>query len=301
MYRSWVLWGVGLALVGSACSGDSAFESLGGTPEAVSYLEVVAEIEREYALGFQQVVQAITQSYATRGLLFETVGKVDFAGAAATALDDAQSATPPPDFAQEHDEWVQFRTVLVGVVEELESALARENMQELLAVNTSADQAHGSFLKGLTRTFCLAAAPDDSFCPAGADLPGGEYGQQVYEILRSHRLDVRGLFFFVEDMSPEERAVRLDEVQPEIESHLRSAGDAMARIEPPAEFAIEHDAFVRFFNESSVTAAAITEANSARDTERVLELFDEAARNGDRLESSLTPAYGPIAVAFLGA
>lgn len=300
MYRSWAVWGVGLALVGSACSGGSEFENLGGAPQAVAYLEVVAEIEREYGQAFQQMDEAITQSYATRGLLFETVGEVDFAVAAATALDDAQSATPPPELAQDHDEWIQFRMLLVGITEELGLALASENMQGVLAVNANADQARGSLLKGVSRAFCLAVAPDDSFCPSSAELPGGEYGQQVYEILRSHRLDVLGLFFFVADLSPEERAVQLDEVQPRIELHLRLAGDAMARIEPPAEFAVEHDGFVRFFNEQSVTAAAITEANSARDTERVLELFAESGGNVRRLISSLTPEYEPISVAYFG-
>ncbi len=301
MYRSWAVWGVGLALVGSACSGDSESENLGGTPQAALYLEVVAEIEREYAQAFQQVEQAITQSYATRGLLFETVGKVDFAGAAATALARAESVTPPADFAQEHDDWVRFRTTIVGVVEDLDAAVKRENVQELLAVQTSADQSRGSFVKGLGRDFCLAVTDDDSLCPSSAELPGGEYGQQVYEVLRSHRLDTSGLFNFVADMTPEERAVHLDDVQPRIESHLRSAGDALARIDPPAEFAVEHDGFVRYFSEHSVTAAAITEANLARDTERILELFAESGRNVGRLRSSLTPEYRPIAVAFFGA
>lgn len=300
MRRMWMVLGVGLALVAAACSGVSQADSSGDLLDADAYLEVVADTESEYVQQFKTVVEATTQSYSTRGVLFEAVDEAGFPGGAAVALTQAQSVTPPGDFAQDHNDWVQFRSTVVGIAEDdFEPAVESGDLQELLAVMTKLEQSYGSFFKGLSREFCLAAAFNADLCPAGDDLPGGEYGQQVYEILRINRLDTSGLFTFLPDMSPEERSVRLGQVQPQIEAALKSAGDAMAGIDPPSAFADEHAAFVRFFEEQYATAVAITEANAEGDDARVLELFGVSGEVNGRLRQSLTPEYGPIAAPFL--
>jgi hypothetical protein len=304
--------GVGLALVGAACSGvsqadtsqtdtsqtDTSDDSL----DVDAYLEVVADTEREYVQQFNTILKATTQSYSTRGVLFEAVTEAGFPGGAAIALTSAQSVTPPSDFAQDHDAWVQLRSAVVGIAEDdFEAAVESRDLQELLAVMTTLEQSYGSFFTALSRGFCLAAAFNSDLCPAGDDLPGGEYGQQVHEILRLYRLDTSGLFTFLPDMSPEERSVRLGQVQPQIESALKTAGDAMAGIDPPTAFTDEHAAFVRFFEEQYSTATAITEANAEGDDARVLELFGISGENAGRLRQSLTPEYEPIAAPFTAA
>ncbi len=299
MRRSWMVLGVGLALVAAACSGVSQAGSSGDSLDADAYLEVVADTEGEYAQQFKTVVEATTQSYSTRGVLFEAVDEAGFPGGAQVALTQAQAVAPPSDFAQDHANWIQVRSTIVGIAEDdFEPALESRDLQELLAVMTKVEQSYGSFFKGLSREFCLAATFNSDLCPAGDDLPGGEYGQQVYEILRINRLDSSGLLTFLPDMSPEERSVRLGQVQPQIESAFKSAGDAMARIDPPSAFAEEHAAFVRFFEEQYSTAVAITEANSEGDDERVLELFGVSREVAGRLDQSLTPEYEPIAAPF---
>lgn len=57
-------------------------------------------------------------------------------------------------------------------------------------------------------------------CAPDGPLPGGEYGIQVYEILRSSQLRTGTLFNLPLDMTPEERSERLGVVQPKIEEHL---------------------------------------------------------------------------------
>ncbi|GMR02701.1 MAG: hypothetical protein BMS9Abin20_1047 [Acidimicrobiia bacterium] len=299
MHRTWMVLGVGLALVGAACSGVSQADGSGDSLDTDAYLEVVANTESEYAQQFKTILEATTRSYSTRGVLFEAVDEAGFPGGAQLALTQAQGVTPPGDFAQDHANWIQLRSTIVGIAEDdFVPALESRDLQELLAVLTKVDQSYGSFLKGLSREFCLAAAFNSDLCPAGDDLPGGEYGQQVHEVLRINRLDTSGLFTFVADMSPEERSVRLAEVQPQIESSLKSAGDAMARIDPPSAFVEEHAAFVRFFEEQYSTAVAITEANAEGDDARVLILFGESGEVLNRLRQSITPEYGPIAVPF---
>lgn len=299
VHRSTMVLGIGFALVVSACTGSSLASTPGDSPQVESYLETVAETEGEFAEGFESILDATTRSYATREVLFGAVAEAGFPGAAEAALTQAQAATPPSDLTQDHDDWVRYRSTVAGIaVDDFGLALEHRNMQELLAVMTKLDQSYGSFLKDASREFCLAATINADLCTAGNDLPGGDYGQQVHEILRLNRLETFGLFTFPGDMSPEERSVRLGEVQPLIESSLKSAGEALARIAPPAEFAADHEAFIRFFDEQYETAVGITKANSEGATARVLELFDESGVVEDRLVQALSSDFVPIAAPF---
>lgn len=74
--------------------------------------------------------------------------------------------------------------------------------------------------------------------------------------------------------------------------------DALSDLDPPADFAHDHAAFLRFFDEQYLTAVAITEANAARDDARVLDLFEESGVVFERLADALSPDFEPIAAPF---
>lgn len=151
-----------------------------------------------------------------------------------------------------------------------------------------------------SRDFCLSFTQvgEDALCVAGEGLPGGQYGLDAHEALRLFTLDTQGLFNFPPDLSPEERAVRLDKVQPYIEKAMKDTGEKMAELDPPSEFADDHAAFLRYFEEQYQTAVAITAANAERDTAEVLALFDESGVVADRLTDSLSDEYEPISAPF---
>jgi hypothetical protein len=161
-------------------------------------------------------------------------------------------------------------------------------------------QSFAAIVLDATREFCLAIADSDSgdLCVAGDGLPGGQYGLDAHEALRRFTLDTLGLFSFPPDLSPEERAVRLNEVQPIIEKALKDTGEKMAEFDPPSELADDNAAFVRYFDEQYQTAVGITAANAQRDTTEVLRLFDESGVVADRLTDSLSEEYEPIAAPF---
>lgn len=299
MLRPIMLTGLGIALFASACSSATAEGSSVDPSTAAEYLAEVREIEGEYASGFADIREATTQSYATRNVLFGAVEDAGFAEAAERALSRAAATSPPPGLTRDHDTWIQYRSAIENISEDdYGQAIENGNLQELLAILTTFEQQYGSLLANTGREFCLAASIDPDLCTAGDDLPGDEYGQRIHEILRQNKLRSFGLFTFPDDMSAEERSVRLGEVQPRIESSLKAAGDAMAQITPPDEFAADHAAFLRYFEEQYGVAGAITKANAEGDDGRVLELFRESGVVAGRVAQAESSGFARISAPF---
>ncbi len=289
------------ALVISACangSTDSAGAEL--SQEAETYLEAVAEISGDFDEVVASIDESMSQVYATREALMTAVADAGIPGASESALVKAEALSPPDQFEADHQAWIEHRLAIVGLADELTAALENQDLQEVLAVNAAMLKSRAAIVLNAPRDFCLAFSnPDlDDVCAAGEGIPGGQYGLDAHQVLRQFSLDVQGLFNFPQDLSPEERAVRLIKVQPSIEKALKDTGEKMAGFEPPSEFADDNAAFVRYFDEQHQTAVAITAANAERDTAEVLRLFEESGVVVDRLVDSLSDDYEPIAAPF---
>lgn len=292
---------VAAALVLSACArGSVESASAEFSQEAETYLEAVAEISSDFNTVVASIDEKMQRVYATRQALLTAVADAGISGASQSALAQAEALTPPDEFETDHQAWIGHRVTIVDLAAELDVALENQDLQEALAVNGAMLRSRSSILLTATREFCLAFAESDSsgLCVAGEGLPGGQYGLEAYEVLRRYTLDTLGLFSFPLDLSPEERAVRLNTVQPGIEKALKDTGQKMAGLDPPSEFADDNAAFVRFFDEQHQTAVAITAANAERDNTEVLRLFEESGVVAARLNDSLSEEYQPIAAPF---
>ncbi|MFV1962364.1 MAG: hypothetical protein ACC658_11085 [Acidimicrobiia bacterium] len=289
------------ALVVSACaSGSIEPANAELSQEAETYLEAVAEISSDFDAVVATIDERMSQVYATRGALLTAVADAGIPGAAQTALAAAEALTPPEQFETDHQAWIEHRIAIVDLADELDVALENQDLQEALAVNDAMLRRVSAIELNASRDFCLAFSqpnPGD-LCRAGEGIPGAQYGLDAYEVLRQFSLDVQGLFNFPPDLSPEERAVRLNKVQPSIEKALKDTGEKMAGFDPPSEFADDNAAFVRYFEEQYQTAVAITAANAERDNAEVLRLFEESGVVVDRLVDSLSDDYEPIAAPF---
>ena len=160
-----------------------------------------------------------------------------------------------------HEAWVAQRLRATEKTAEVTDAIEVQDLQMLLGVFTALGQDWAAMLAGSDREFCLAVERNSTFCQASDDLPGGEYGAEVHEVLRLNSLASLRLFTFAVDMSPEERSLRLDQVQPRIESNLKAGGDAIKAIVPPDEYEAEHQALIPFFDDPYAHSVAITQGN----------------------------------------
>jgi hypothetical protein len=292
---------VATALVVSAC-GNGSVDPGGAelSQEAEAYLEAVGEISSDFDAVMDSIDERMQQIYGTREALLTAVGDAGIPGASHSALVRAEALSSPDEFERDHEAWIEHRITIVALAGELTAALENQDLQEAVALNGAMSRSFAALVLNASREFCLAFTDSDSadLCVAGEGLPGGQYGLDAHEALRRVTLDTLGLLFFPPDLSPEERAVRLNKVQPSIEQALKDGGEKMAELEPPPEFESDHAAFVRFFDEQYQTAVAITAANVERDNGEVLRLFDESGVVADRLTDSLSDEYEPIAAPF---
>ena len=289
---------VAILLLITACS-DAADDDVELSDAEQGYLTGVESVEDQFGQGFEAIADATSRVYPTREVLFAAVRDAGFTGLASTALTRAESMTPPSSFEDDHDTWLDFRATVVDLGDELEAALDAKDMQELLAVMTTLQQSVARVLGSTSRPFCLSMTLDPDLCDPPDDLPGGDYGSEVYELLRRNALSTLGLFDFIADMSPEERAIRLTQVQPTIEESLSSTGSSLEGIEPPGQFSDDHAVLVEFFEDQYATAVAITEAAAAGDNAIVIQLFERSGANYQLMSDALSADFEPIAAPLL--
>ena len=295
-----LLWLPVFAMVLAACAPQQQAESGELSDEVSAYLSSVASVQSAVDDGFDQVEDALASSYNTRGLLLSTIRDVGYKGIVESALTLAEAISPPEDFIADHEAWLAHRLLATEKTAEITEAIEVEDLQMILAAFTALDQDRAAMLVGSRREFCLAVERNSTLCQASGDLPGGEYGAEVYEVLRLNSLANRWLFTFALDMSPEERSLRLDLVQPRIESNLKAGGDAMKAIDPPDEYEAEHQALIRFFDDQYANAVAITRANGERDDATIRELFQASGVVMDAVLKEMSDEYRKIAAPFIG-
>jgi hypothetical protein len=295
---------VALAVIVAACGSASEAGDSGGpvqlTEDGSAYLAAVGEIQDQVEALFEEVNEELMRSYPTREVFFSAIGGTGYQGVSQSALVRAEALSPAPEFEDDHEIWLAHRTFAVDSADALAATIEERDLQKMLSVLTENNQEWGKVLLGTSREFCLAVSIAASHCPSDGDLPGGDYGVEVYDLLRADAIAAMGLFDFIGDMSPEERSLRLDEVQPRIEANLKAGGDAFKEIDPPDKYRDEHQAFITYFEDQYETAVAITEANAERDNTRVLQLFDRSNVVFQAVLDALSPEYEEIAAPFIG-
>ena len=282
----------------AACGGGQAVDEL--SPQQEQYLESIAEIQGRVDSAFESVEETMARTYNTREVLFAAIRDVGYEGVGVSVLVLAETLEPPPEYEDDHERWLAHRKLAVDLGPELTAAIGNQDIREMLEVFTALFEDWSDLVLSVEPEVCRALNQIDLLCPPQDDLPGGDYGVEVYEVLRREYLRTAELFNFFGDMSPSERALRLADVQPKIEASLKTGGDEMKAIDPPAEYEDDHRAIVDFFEQQLANAVAITEANAAGDDARVRQLFDASVVTFETAVAKLSPEYREIAAPFVG-
>lgn len=265
-----------------------------------NYLQAVHSIESDTVAGFVGIGESLGRVYNTREAIFTVISESGIVGVVNNTLTRAKALNSPPEYETDHQIWLAFHQDLVRLMDDLEVALEERNLQALTRATTEALHARAQPLLEVSDSFCDAVNPEfPELCRRTQGLPGGEYGQAVYEIGRAQALASAGMFDFPPDMTEEERAVRLEYVQPHIKKSLMTARDELANLTPPPELSADHQILLAFFTEQYQTALAISAANAERDTPAVLELFDRSSEVADELKA-LSDTYRELVPQLLG-
>lgn len=287
-----VVAGIAVALVVTGCS----LLELSPEEEEDAYLLRVAQAESSWLEASDRFDRALSASYGTRGVFLRAIDDAGLAEGARESLDAAEALTAPESLAVDHEYWLVFRRAIVDLEPGLIAAIQAGDTLGVIAARQAFGEVEGDFLLSIGRQFCvhLQAVDATEDCPADQNLAGGEYGQAVFGALREYAIRSGPLFFTGVELNPTQRAAYLDVVQPKIEQLLLSAGNRLRALDPPTEFADDHDVLLAYFDDQHATAVAITAANAAGDDTRVLELYEQYTVVTERLQGALSDAARPI-------
>lgn len=281
--------------VSAFVSGCSLLE-LSPAQEEEAYLIQVAQAEAPWLAAIERFDRRLSGTYSTRLAYALAIQDAGLAEGAHDSLQAARSLTPPSQLAEDHQRWLEFRGVVDEIAPSLTEASVNGDVLGALAVRRTLGEAEADFLLSIGRTFCihLEAVNPATDCPPDESLPGGEYGVATYETLREYAIRAGPLFLTSNAFDESQRTRYLAEVQPGIEMLLHDTIDRLAGLEPPAEFAADHEALRRYFEEQYEVAVEITGANAVGDQDRVGLLYEQFAAHLEQLQASLSDAARPI-------
>lgn len=287
-------------IVLAACAQNPPSVAVEVSDEESAYLMAVSGIQSRVDSGFDRVSDALSESYNTREVLFSAIRSAGYQGISESTLILARALHAPSEYEADHEAWLAHRQLATEKSAEISEAIDERDLQLMMAVFTELDQDWAGMLIDSRREFCLAVTQNPTLCHAPSDLPGGEYGIDVYEVLRLNSLANLGLFDFFGDMSPEERSIRLNQVQPQIEANLKAGGDAIKAINPPREYQEEHQALIRYFDDQYANAVAITQANQVGDDTAISEFFAASGVVFETALNEMSGEYQEIAAPWVG-
>jgi hypothetical protein len=281
--------------VSALATGCSLFE-LSPQQEEEAYLIQVAQAEAPWLAAIERFDRRLSSTYSTRLAYVVAIEDAGLAEGAREALEAARSLTPPEQLANDHQRWLEFRSAVDEIAPSLTEAAVNGDVLGALSVRRTLGEAEADFLLSIGRTFCihLEAVSPASDCPPDESLPGGDYGVATYETLREYAIRAGPLFLTSNAFDESQRTRYLAEVQPGIELLLHDTIERLADLEPPAEFAADHEALRRYFDEQYEVAVEITDANAVGDQDRVGLLYEQFAAHLEQLQASLSEAARPI-------
>ena len=284
------------AVVAAVMASGCALVELSPEAQEDAYLLRVASAEAPWVDGIERFDNILSSAFSSRDAFARAVFDAQLDDAAAESLAAAEALEPPQSLQADHDAWLAFRRAVIDLEPQLVEAVATSDTAGVLEIRRAFGEIEADFLLSISRLFCLhlQGVNPAEHCPAGDDLPGGDYGKAAFEVLREYGIRVGPLFRTSPNLTPDERSDYLTEVQPEIEVLLQQAWEGLDALTPPPELSADHQALLTYFAGQHATAMAITTANKIRDDAAISQLYEQSGALFQDLQSSLSETVRPI-------
>ena len=105
---------------------------------------------------------------------------------------------------------------------------------------------------------------------------------------------------FLPALSSEELLASLVVLQAEIESVIQNTGSSIRELQPPPEFAADHEVVLTFFDQILEVARDITMAAAEGDTQSLNPLFRQSGEVFCTAELALSPDIRPVVAPYFG-
>ncbi|MCH8283344.1 MAG: hypothetical protein IIC20_02060 [Chloroflexi bacterium] len=268
------------------------------TVEEAGYLDSLDKAVSEINAANEAVGRALSQVYPTRDALLEAIRVSRLLGANQRLRETLGQLEPPERFREDHARLALFLEDF-SRERDVDAALANEDLLQVAVDRKDFLLGYGRAAQGSTIPFCNAVAFGDASEICKSEVPGGDYGSQLREILNTYLAVEFGprVSSFPLGLSQDEVFEALLLLNPEIEEVLAEAGDKVRALQPPERYQADHAVIVRFLDEILGVAQAITRAARDQDGEAQRAQFMESGvvscRAVRALSDDIRPILGP--------
>lgn len=305
-----VVAAVTLAACGSSGSGDTPESTstqpapaAASTPTAAesAYLAEIGAIQGDIAAKADSIEMALATSWPTRGRLFSVLGEAEINATFSAMLQRAEQLAPPDRYRPDQEIYLQHLRQQVQVSEAFEAAIGDEDLVSTYLNISEQFLSEARLRLQVSRDFCarLESGDPGSACASAQPPPGGAYGAELQTILRGFLAEFGPrVMFFPVAYTPEERFASLAALQPEIVAALEEGIESVRALEPPTEFAADHQRLIQYFEETLNVSRAISQAANDLDGAAVSAEFTRSGTVLCSARREFTPAIKPIIAFF---
>jgi hypothetical protein len=262
---------------GSEASDPTAAPEL--TQEDRTYRDQVRVAFRGSDVNFQMFEAALARSFSSPGAILSALVE---AGAGTTfdpVLERLEELEPTERFAADHEIFVQSVRAMVAADQGIGAAAADDDIVSFELGNVELFLAQIAMRFELSAEACRFVSDLNEFCEPDRELPGGEYGAELHEVMRTFAAEFNprvgvlnegpgGVFLaltFVPLYTAEEVADLYGAVEAEIMAALADAMSAVDNLEPPDEFKADHELLLTWLEETSGISGALFQATGEDD------------------------------------
>ena len=266
----------GAVLLIAACGGDDSGESSAVDAAALTlddraYLGQVEQAFRGSDANFEKFNAALARSFASPEAILSALVE---AGAGTTfdpVLEALEEIEPTERFVEEHRIIVEGVASLVEADQGIGAAAADGDIAGFELGNMNLALAGGAMRLELSSEACNALPTQGDLCAPDFELPGGEYGAALNEVMRDLAVELlprmgtlqdspQGPFLaltYVLLYSPEELAAVYDAIDTEAQAALADAASAVNDLEPPDDLKPDHERLEAWFDETTDVLEAL--------------------------------------------
>ena len=305
---AFTIWLLGLIVTLVAACGGSNDDSAPTptatlTSEESAYLDGVQAADAHVRDVMAEIGEALSTTWPIRERLFQVMGESDITGAHESTLRDLEQLAPPDRFKADHERLLALSHTVVDLSRQHDAAIGHQDLVDVFMTRARLGVARGNFFYESSPAFACGASPEDLgtpffdfMCGQQEPLPGGVYGEQLFKVMRKVEANFSPrVTSFPPMMSPDELFASLLILNPEIEAVLEEASTTAAALEPPEEFADDHETLVTFFGELLVLSRQITQAARDRELDKLqFEYFPESGAIVQRTNEQFSEAFRPL-------
>ncbi len=265
-----------VALLAAACGGDDANDSASAeasklTLEDRAYLGKIEQAFRGSDTNFEKFNAALARSFAGPEAILSALVE---AGAGTTfdpVLEALKEIEPTERFVEDHRIIVEGVARMVEADQGIGAAAADGDIAGFELGNLNLALAGGAMRLELSSEACSGLPAQGDLCAPDFELPGGEYGAALNEVMRGLAAELLPRVGTLRDSpqgpflaltyallySPEELAAVYGAIDTEAQAVLAEAASAVNDLKPPDDLKTDHERLQAWFDETTDVLEAL--------------------------------------------